>query len=177
MLFYKFQMNCYCARSSIGGELPEDRRTWRMQLGDLSAALSEGIDGDKIRVFIHRARQNYYQCLVSVDGFKELTTATLTATFEKFFSEHDEFHIRNIKIEDLEEITTSKFSKIFDRANRSDNFNFDYYQINQDLGLDCWRAGENHKKVEPHKFCAALRWESRGFFSCQRGLRVQISYP
>ncbi len=136
MLFYKFQMNCYCARSSIGGELPEDRRTWRMQLGDLSAALSEGIDGDKIRVFIHRARQNYYQCLVSVDGFKELTTATLTATFEKFFSEHDEFRIKNIKVEDLEEITTSKFCKIFDRANRSDNFNFDYYQINQDLGLD-----------------------------------------
>lgn len=137
MLFYKFQMNCYCARSSIGGELPEDRRTWRMQLGDLSAALSEGIDGDKIKVFIHRARQNYYQCLVSVDGFKELTPATLTATFEKFFGEHDEFRIKNIKVEDLEEITTSKFSKIFDRANRSDNFNFDYYQVNQDLGLDC----------------------------------------
>lgn len=137
MLFYKFQMNCYCARSSIGGELPEDRRTWRMQLGDLSAALSEGIDGDKIRVFIHRARQNYYQCLVSVDGFKELTPATLTSIFEKFFYEHDEFRIRNVRVEDLEEITTSKFSKIFDRANRSDNFNFDYYQVNQDLGLDC----------------------------------------
>ena len=29
-----------------------------------------------------------------------------------------------------------KFSRIFDRANRSDNFNFDYYQITQDLGLD-----------------------------------------
>ena len=136
MLFYKFQMNCYCARSSIGGELPEDRRTWRMQLGELSAALSEGIDGDKIKVFIHRARQNYYQCLVSVDGFKELTPATLTAIFEKFFAEHDEFRIRNVRVEDLEEITTLKFSRIFDRANRSDNFNFDYYQINQDLGLD-----------------------------------------
>ena len=136
MLFYKFQMNCYCARSSIGGELPEDRRTWRMQLGELSAALSEGIDGDKIKVFIHRARQNYYQCLVSVDGFKELTPATLTAIFEKFFAEHDEFRIKNVRVEDLEEITTLKFSRIFDRANRSDNFNFDYYQINQDLGLD-----------------------------------------
>ena len=137
MLFYKFQMNCHCARSSIaGGELPEDRRTWRMQLGDLSAALSEGIDGEKIKVFIHRARQNYYQMLVSVDGFKELTPSSLTSLFEKFFADHDEFKIRSIKIEDLEEITASKFSKIFDRANRSDNFNFDYYQINQDLGLD-----------------------------------------
>ena len=136
MLFYKFQMDCYCARNSIGGEIPEDRRTWRMQLGDLSAALSEGIDGEKVRVFIHRARQNYYQCLVSVDGFKELTSATLTTLFENFFLDHDEFKIRNIRIKDLEEITTFKFSKIFERANRSDNFNYDYYQINQDLGLD-----------------------------------------
>lgn len=136
MLFYKFQMDCYCARSSIGGEIPEDRRTWRMQLGDLSAALSEGIDGEKIRVFVHRARQNYYQMLASVDGFKELTAASLTTLFEKFFADHDEFKIRNIRIKDFEEITTIKFSKIFDRANRSDNFNFDYYQINQDLGLD-----------------------------------------
>jgi Holliday junction resolvasome RuvABC ATP-dependent DNA helicase subunit len=137
MLFYNFQMNCYCARSSIGGELPEDRRTWRMQLGDLSATLSEGIDGDKVKVFIHRARQNYYQMLAAVDGFKELTAASLTALFEKFFADHDEFKIRNVKIQDLEEITVNKFSKIFERANRSDNFNFDYYQINQDLGLDC----------------------------------------
>ena len=136
MLFYKFQMDCYCARNSIGGEISEDRRAWRMQLGDLSAALSEGIDGEKVRVFIHRARQNYYQCLVSVDGFKELTAATLTTLFENFFIDHDEFRIRNIRIKDLEEITTFKFSKIFERANRSDNFNYDYYQINQDLGLD-----------------------------------------
>lgn len=136
MLFYKFQMDCYYARNSIGGELQEDRRTWRMQLNDLSAALSEGIDGEKVRVFIHRARQNYYQCLVSVEGFKEMTAATLTSLFEKFFIDHDEFRIRNIRIKDLEEITMLKFSKIFERANRSDNFNFDYYQINQDLGLD-----------------------------------------
>ena len=136
MLFYKFQMDCYCARSSIGGELPEDRRTWRMQLGDLSAALSEGIDGDKIKVLIHRARQNAFQMLVAVDGFKELTSANLTRHFENFFADHDEFKIRNVRIKDLEEITATKFSKIFDRANRSDNFNFDYYQINQDLGLD-----------------------------------------
>lgn len=136
MLFYKFQMDCYYARNSIGGEITEDRRTWRMQLGDLSAALSEGIDGEKVRVFIHRARQNYYQCLVSVDGFKELTSATLTNLFENFFIDHDEFKIRNVRIKDLEEITTNKFSKIFERANRSDNFNYDYYQINQDLGLD-----------------------------------------
>ncbi|MBR4905099.1 MAG: AAA family ATPase [Selenomonadaceae bacterium] len=136
MLFYKFQMSCHCARSSIGGELPEDRRTWRMQLGDLSAALSEGIDGEKVKVFLHRARQNYYQMLVSVDGFKELTPASLTSLFEKFFADHDEFKIKSIRVEDLEEITANKFAKIFDRANRSDNFNFDYYQVNQDLGLD-----------------------------------------
>ena len=137
MLFYKFHMSCYCARSSTGGEIPEDRRTWRMQLGDLSAALSEGIDGDKIKVFIHRARQNCYHMLVSVDGFRELTSARLTSLIEDFFDEHDEFKIRNIRISDLEEITTLKFSKIFDTANHSDKFNFDYYQVNQDLGLDC----------------------------------------
>jgi len=136
MLFYKFQMDCYCVRNSIGREISEDRHAWRMQLGDLSAALSEGIDGEKVRVFIHRARQNYYQCLVSVDGFKELTAATLTTLFENFLIDHDEFRIRNIRIKDLEEITAFKFSKIFERANRSDNFNYDYYQINQDLGLD-----------------------------------------
>ena len=137
MLFYKFQMDCYCARSSTSGEISEERRTWRMQLGDLSAALSEGIDGEKIKVFIHRARQNYYQMLVSVDDFKELTSARLTSLFERFFDEHDEFKIKNVRVKDLEEITANKFSKIFDMANRSDKFNFDYYQINQDLGLDC----------------------------------------
>ncbi len=136
MLFYKFQMDCYCARNLIGGEVVEDRRAWRMQLGELSAALSEGIDGEKVRVFIHRARQNYYQCLVAVDSCKELTTTILTTLFENFFIDHDEFRIRNVRIKDLEEITTFKFSKIFERANRSDNFNYDYYQINQDLGLD-----------------------------------------
>ena len=136
MLFYKFQMDCHCAKNSMG-EISEDRRTWRMQMGDLSAALSEGIDGEKVKVFIHRARQNSFQMLVAVDGFKEMTTAILTDLFEDFFIDHDEFRIRNIKIKDLEEITTLKFSRIFDRANRSDNFNYDYYQVNQDLGLDC----------------------------------------
>jgi len=136
MLFYKVQMDCYCAKNSMG-EISEDRRTWRMQMGDLSAALSEGIDGEKVKVFIHRARQNSFQMLVAVDSFKEMTTASLTDLFEDFFIDHDEFRIRNIKIKDLEEITTQKFSRIFDRANRSDNFNYDYYQINQDLGLDC----------------------------------------
>ena len=136
MLFYKFQVTCELKGDRVGGNSTEARRAFKFQLNDLSAALSEGIDGDKIRVLIHRARQNIFQMLVAVEGFKELTTAKLTRLFENFFEDHDEFPIKGVKVKDLEEITASKFSKIFDRANRSDNFNFDYYQINQDLGLD-----------------------------------------
>ncbi|MBD3879986.1 MAG: AAA family ATPase, partial [Quinella sp. 1Q5] len=136
MLFYKFQVTCELKGDRVGGNSMEARRAFKFQLNDLSSALSEGIDGDKIRVLIHRARQNIFQMLVAVEGFKELTTAKLTRLFENFFADHDEFPIRGVKVKDLEEITASKFSKIFDRANRSDNFNFDYYQINQDLGLD-----------------------------------------
>ena len=133
MLFYKFQITCEL-KDKAGST--EARRAFKFRLGDLSAALSEGIDGDKVRVLIHRARQNVFQMLVAVDGFQELTNAKLTRLLEKFFLDRDEFGIKSVKVKDLEEITASKFSKIFDRANRSDNFSFDYYQLNQDLGLD-----------------------------------------
>ena len=121
---------------NIGNSL-EAKRAFKFRLGDLSAALSEGIDGDKVKVLIHRARQNVFQMLVAVDGFQELTPAKLTKLLEKFFADRDEFGVNNVKVKDLEEITAMKFSRIFDRANRSDNFSYDYYQINQDLGLDC----------------------------------------
>ena len=136
MLFYKFQVTFDMKHVKAEGNLHETRRSFQFRLGDLSAALSEGIDGDKVRVLINRARQNIFQMLVAVEGFQELTATRLTRFFEKFFAEHDEFGIRGVKIRDLQEITTMKFSRIFDRANRSDNFNFDYYQITQDLGLD-----------------------------------------
>lgn len=136
MLFYKFQMTCEMKAKKVEGEYEDSRRSWRMKLGELSATMSEGIDGEKIRVLIHRARQNNFQMLVAVDDFKELTAARLTKLIENFFDEHSEFGIKSIKVKDLDEITAIKFSKIFDRANRTDNFNFDYYQINQDLGLD-----------------------------------------
>ena len=136
MLFYKFQVTFEMKPDKTGVNSPEARRAFKFHLGDLSAALSEGIDGDKIRVLIHRARQNLFQMLVAVDGFQELTAAKLTRLFEKFFTDMDEFGVKNVKVKDLVEITAMKFSRIFDRANRSDNFNFDYYQINQDLGLD-----------------------------------------
>ena len=84
MLFYKFQMDCHFAKNSMG-EISDDRRSWRIQLNELSSALAEGIDGEKVKVFIHRARQNSFQMLVSVDGFKEMTAATLTGLFENFF--------------------------------------------------------------------------------------------
>ncbi|MBR0287659.1 MAG: AAA family ATPase [Selenomonadaceae bacterium] len=137
MLFYKFQITCELKSDKIIGNSLEARRALKFQLSDLSAALAEGIDGDKVRVLIHRARQNVFQMLVAVDGFQELTAAKLTRLFEKFFADREEFGVKNVKIKDLAEITTMKFSRIFDRANRSDNFNYDYYQINQDLGLDC----------------------------------------
>ena len=136
MLFYKFQVTFEMKADKMGGNAFESRRALKFHLGDLSAALSEGIDGDKVRVLIHRARQNLFQMLVAVDGFQELTPAKLTRLFEKFFSDVEDFGIKTVIIKDLVEITAMKFSKIFDRANRSDNFNFDYYQINQDLGLD-----------------------------------------
>ena len=137
MLFYKFQITCELKADKNTGNSIEVKRSFRFHLTDLSAALSEGIDGDKVRVLIHRARQNVFQMLVAVDGFQELTTAKLTRLLEKFFNDREEFGVKNVKITDLEEITAMKFSRIFDRANRSEIFNYDYYQINQDLGLDC----------------------------------------
>lgn len=136
MLFYKFQVTCEFKFPKNVSNSFENSRAFKFQLGELSGALSEGIDGDKVRVLIHRSRQNVFQMLVAVNGFQELTTAKLTRLLEKFFADHDEFGVKSVKIKDLQEITTTKFSKIFDRANRSENFNFDYYQINQDLGLD-----------------------------------------
>lgn len=135
MLFYKAQINC--TMKNDGGNSIEARRAWRNQLGELSAALSEGIDGERVKVLIHRARQNALQMLVAVDGFKELTSVKLRNLLDNFFADHDEFGFGNVKVRDLEEITANKFGRIFDRASHSENFNFDYYQINQDLGLDC----------------------------------------
>jgi len=136
MLFYKFQITCELKIDKADADSPEAKRTLKLRLGDLSTALSEGIDGDKVRVLIHRARQNSFQMLVAVDGFQDLTSAKLTKLLEKFFADHDEFGIKSVKIKDLQEITALKFVRIFERASRSDNFNFDYYQITQDLGLD-----------------------------------------
>lgn len=136
MLFYKCQINC-TLKMELGGNSIEARRAWRNQLCELSAALSEGIDGERVRVLIHRARQNALQMLVAVDGFTELTAAKLRSLLDNFFDEHNEFDFGNVKVTDLAEITMMKFSRIFDRASHSENFNFDYYQINQDLGLDC----------------------------------------
>ena len=136
MLFYKFQMTCELKVDKTGGNSFDGRRTFKFHLSDLSAALAEGIDGDKVRVLIHRVRQNLFQMLVAVEGFQELTAAKLTRLFEKFFADHDEFGVKNVKVKDLQEVTAMKFSRIFERASRSENFNFDYYQITQDLGLD-----------------------------------------
>lgn len=162
MLFYKFQLTFELKSDKIVVNALESRRAFKFHLGDLSAALSEGIDGDRVRVLIHRAKQNVFQMLVAVDGFQELTPAKLTKLFEKFFAEHDEFGIKSVKIKDLDEIPATKFSKIFDRANRSDNFNFDYYQINQDLGLDAlenrtFRLGEAICPVKRLSFESAKR--------------------
>ena len=138
MLFYKFQIACdnkiVNVRNSEGSL--EGNRATRMRIGELSAALSEGIDGERVRVLVYRFRPYAFQMLVATDSFKELTAAQLTKLLEKFFAERNEFGISNVKVSALDEITAKKFSKIFDRANRSDNFSFDYYQINQDLGLD-----------------------------------------
>lgn len=152
MLFYKFQVTCD-PKGNKGINM-DNHRAFKFQLNDLSAALSEGIDGEKVKVLIHRARQNIFQMLVAVEGFKELTVTRLASLLENFFAERDEFGVKSVKIKDLEEITATKFAKIFDRANRSDNFNFDYYQINQDLGLD---ALENRTFKLTELICPAKR--------------------
>lgn len=154
MLFYKFQMTCELKIDKGDGHSLESRRALKLHLSELSSALSEGIDGDKVKVLIHRARQNLFQMLVAVDGFQELTTARLTKLFEKFFSEHEDFGVKSIKVKDLQEMTATKFSRIFERASRSDNFNFDYYQINQDLGLD---ALENRTFKLSETICSVKR--------------------
>lgn len=137
MLFYNFQISCEIQNHKAENGF-EGKRAERMRLGELSSALSEGIDGERVRILIHRFRQNTFQMLASVDGFKEMTSAQLTKLLEKFFAERSEFGIKGVtSVKSFAEITAKKFSKIFDRANRSDNFSFDYYQINQDLGLDC----------------------------------------
>ena len=136
MLFYNFQISC----DNLNSKAHTDstlKRSERMKIGELSAALSEGIDGEHVRVLIHRFRPNAFQMIASVDGFKEMTPSRLTKLLEKFFAERNEFGISNITVKAFTEITAKKFSRIFDRANRDDNLNFDYYQINQDLGLDC----------------------------------------
>lgn len=135
MIFYRCQINCEPKR--LEDNVIDTRRAWRTKIGELSSVLSEGIDGERVKLLIHRARQNNLQMLVAVDGFKELTAARLRSLFDKFFDEHDEFGFISVKVKDLEEITAIKFAKIFEQASHSENFDFDYYQINQDLGLDC----------------------------------------
>ena len=171
MLFYKFQITCDLKDENSCLNLNETRRNFRMQLNDLSAALSEGIDGERVKVLIHHAKNKILQMLVAVDGFGELTTTKLTVLLRKFFSEHDEFGINDIHVKDLVEITATKFSKIFDKANSSDNFNFDYYQINQDLGLDCLdnRTFKLHEIICPAKrlsFATAMN-EAKGLLADQ----------
>lgn len=161
MLFYKCSVTC-TMKSDADNNSVEARRVWRNQLGELSAALSEGIDSERVKVIIHRARQNALQILVAVDGFKELTSAKLRSLLDNFFADHSEFGFTGLKVKDLDEITTMKFGKIFDRAGHSENFNFDYYQINQDLGLDClnnrtFKLSEFICPVKRLPFATALR--------------------
>ena len=49
MLFYKFQVTFEMKADKMGGNAFESRRALKFHLGDLSAALSEGIDGDKVQ--------------------------------------------------------------------------------------------------------------------------------
>ena len=87
---------------------------------------------------VYRVRNETFQMLLAVEGFREMTPAKLTKLLEKFFDEHDEFLIQEPRVSALTETTVTKFSAIFEKASRSNNFNFDNYQINQDLGLDCF---------------------------------------
>lgn len=139
MLFY----NCRIKFSlqHTGDNSSEAQSVWKVQLSDLSAALSEGIDGERVRVLVHRARRSFgriiLEVLIAVDGFKELTSARLSKLIEDFFAEHDEFGVKGIEtLFGLTEITLIQFNRIFERANSSDKFNFDFYLLNQELGLD-----------------------------------------
>ena len=141
MLFYHFQLICdlkldKICRSPIDDKPIEPFRALKMQIGTLNEIFAEGIDGGRIKIFIHREGQKNFYMIASVDYFKELTVAKLTNLLRKFFAEHDEFGISVVKVKDLKEITFTDFSKIFERAKHSDRFNFDYYQINQELGFE-----------------------------------------
>ena len=133
MLFYNCKIVCDMRPE---GETLEERRTWRSRLNDLSADLSEGLDNERVKVLLHRARRNIFQALVAVEGFRELTSARFTNLLQDFFADHDEFGVNHVKVFSLDEITSVQFSRIFERANSSDEFNFDFYRLNQELGLD-----------------------------------------
>ena len=133
MLFYNCKIDCD-VRSE--GETLEERRAWRSRLCELSSALSEGLDNERVKVVLYRARRNVFQALVAVEGFRELTGARLTKLLQNFFAEQDEFGVSHVKVFSLSEITSVQFSKILERANSSDEFSFDFYRLNDELGLD-----------------------------------------
>ena len=98
MLFYHFQLICdlkldKICRSPIDDKPIEPFRALKMQIGTLNEIFAEGIDGGRIKIFIHREGQKNFYMIASVDYFKELTVAKLTNLLRKFFAEHDEFGI------------------------------------------------------------------------------------
>ena len=141
MLFYKFQAICKLKGDEKGCVTYKDLQTFKNQISDLSEALSEGIDSERVKVLIYLSSAARFKMLVAIDGFKELTCAKLTKLMGKFFSEHDEFGVESVKVQDLDEITTAQFGKIVNKISNSERVNFDYYQLSQDLGLD---SLENH---------------------------------
>lgn len=161
MLFYKGQTVCDSEVETLKATR-EERREFNFRLRDMSTALSEGIDGERVKVMLYRVKRNFLSMLIAVDGFKELTAKQLTKLLENFFAEHEEFAIKRVRVDNLTEITATQFSRILERANTSDNFGFDYYQLSQELGLDCLenRTFKLIETITPAKrlpFAAAMR--------------------
>jgi len=136
MIFYKFQVTCKLKSDGKGCVNYHDVKAFKNQLGDLSEALSEGIDGERVKFLIYPSSTARFKILAAVDGFKELTCAKLTKLTGKFFAEHDEFCVVGVKVSDLKEITAAEFRAVFEYTDHSERSDFDCFLLNQELGLD-----------------------------------------
>ena len=136
MIFYKSQITCELEKAEAK-DAREELHDWRYTLRDMSSLLSEGIDGERVRVLPYRAHKSSFQMLVAVEGLKELTARQLNKLLEKFFAEHEEFALKRLEVTSLTEITVTLFANILDKANNSDNFSYDYYRLEEEFGLAC----------------------------------------
>ena len=151
MLFYKFQVTFKLNDDYIGCVNYNGNRNLNHKFGEFGEIIFGG--AEEIKIFTYFVRGVRNKMLAVVDGIKELTVAALTRMLEKVFVTNGNSGIVGLKIRELNEITVAEFGKIFDKLNASEHMNFDYYQINQDFGLDCFgnRAFKLNEIICPSK--------------------------